>query len=146
LYSSVVNAVANAAAIVAQQLVVERFRTRQMRRTTRGSVPGRHFRKRLRRSVRQVYEELGEVYFRRAYRMKLGTFQRLASILRPYIIATSGKKQETQVKELPPEWTNLVRSSTCLCPALVRWGVVVRHHDYIRYRSHRRDQQVSVCG
>ena len=57
-------------------------------------------------------------------------------------------RQETQhVKELPPKWTNLARSLTCLCPALVRcWGVVVRHHDHVRYRSHRRDQQLLVCG
>ena len=89
--SSVVNPVANAAAVVAQQLVAERFR-RQRRCTNRGSAPGRHFLKRLGRSVREVYQELGEVYFRRAYRMKFGTFQRLASILRPYIIAASGKE------------------------------------------------------
>jgi hypothetical protein len=97
LYSSSVvkNAVANAAAVVAQQLVFERFR-RQRRHKNQGSAPGRRFRKRTRRSVREVYDELRDIYFRRAYRMKFGTFQRLASILRPYIIAASGKKHRSR--------------------------------------------------
>ena len=51
----------------------------------------RTFRKRNRRSVRDIYRELGKDYFRRAYRMKYGTFKRLATDLRPYIIAAMGR-------------------------------------------------------
>ncbi len=52
----------------------------------------RTFWKRNRRSVRNIYRELGKGYFRRApYRMKYGTFKRLATGLRPCIIAAMGR-------------------------------------------------------
>ncbi len=60
--SSVVNLVANVAAVIA-------------------------FSKRTLRSVQDVYNEPGEVYLRRAHRMKFNTFQRLANVLRPHSIA-----------------------------------------------------------
>ena len=93
--SSVVNIVAHAAAIIAHGLVRRRRRRQRTRRTNLGSMTGRSFRKRQRRSVRDIYDQLGDVYFRRAYRMKFRTFQRLAEILHPYIIAASGKKQDS---------------------------------------------------
>ena len=98
LSSSVLNAVASAAAAAAQQHFVRHSRRQRRcpRRVRRGSAPGRRFRKRARRSVRDIYEELGDVYFRRAYRMKFSSFQRLATMLCPYIIAASGKKQSSR--------------------------------------------------
>lgn len=93
--SVTLNAAANVAAAVAHHVFVchtQRQRRRSLR-NRRGSAPGRRFQKRLRRSVRDIYNELGEIYFRRAYRMKFDTFQRLASMLRPYIIAASRQKQ-----------------------------------------------------
>ena len=93
--SSVVNIVAHAAAIIAHGLVRRRRRRQRTRRTNLGSMTGRTFRKRQRRSVQDIYDQLGDVYFRRAYRMKFRTFQRLAEILHPYIIAASGKKQDS---------------------------------------------------
>lgn len=93
-FSSVLNTVANVAAVVAHQVIRRRF---QRRLTNHGGSPrGRSFRKRQRRSVRDIYEELGDVYFRRAYRMKYDTFNRLASLLSPYIIESSGKKQTSR--------------------------------------------------
>ena len=92
-FSSVLNIVANVAAVVAQQVIRRRFQ----RITNHGGSPrGRSFRKRQRRSVRDIYEELGDVYFRRAYRMKYDTFNRLATLLSPYIIESSGKKQTSR--------------------------------------------------
>ena len=120
--SSVLNAVASAAAAVVQQLLVRHSRRQRLSLRSQGSAPGRRFRKQVQRSVRSIYKELGDIYFRRAYRKKFGTFQRLASMLRPYVIAASG--QQTRLKELlPPEWTNLAGSPTCLCPAVVCWGL-----------------------
>ena len=59
-------------------------------------MPGRVFRPRQRRSVRDIYDQLGDVYFCRAYQMKYRTFQNLASMLRQYIIAASGKKENSR--------------------------------------------------
>ena len=91
-FSSLVNTVANVAAVVAHKVIRRR---RQQISYHGGSPLGRRFRKRKRRSVRDIYEELGDVYFRRAYRMKYDTFNRLATELSPYIIAASGKKQRS---------------------------------------------------
>ena len=88
--SSVANVVANVAAVVVD--VAIRRRRLRTRRTKKGSVPGRVFQQRKRRSVRDIYKELGKVYFRRAYRMKYRTFTSLANELRPYIIQASGQK------------------------------------------------------
>jgi hypothetical protein len=107
---AVINAVAQVAVVVAQQELACRIRyqtgtrrpptsqpmtTNQEGSATRRSRPFRRrtrsFRRRTRRSVQDIYRELGDVYFRRAYRMKYSSFRRLASMLRPYIIAASGK-------------------------------------------------------
>jgi hypothetical protein len=42
--------------------------------------------------VREVYKQLGPLYFRRAHRMKFSTFKRLANELRPYILQGAGQK------------------------------------------------------
>ena len=98
--SSVANLVANVAAVVVGSAVSRRVgweRRRRRQRTNRGSVTGRlSFRKRTRRSVKDVFNELGQRYFRRAYRMTFNTFKRLANVLRPYIITASGKKGNTR--------------------------------------------------
>jgi DDE superfamily endonuclease len=65
-----------------------RFRIRQRARPPRT----RHFRVRTRRSVEDIYNELGPMYFRRAYRMKYSTFKKLADELRPNIILACGQK------------------------------------------------------
>ncbi len=93
-FASVLNTVANAVAVVAHQVILRRRRHRMTDHD--GSPLGRSFRTRRRRSVRDIYEELGDVYFRRAYRMKFDTFNRLASMLSPYIVASSGKKQSSR--------------------------------------------------
>ena len=80
------------AAAVANVLLIASQRTR-MRTSHRGTTqPGRTFRKRYRRSVKDIYNELGDIYFRRAYRMKYSTFTCLAKDLHPGIVAASGKK------------------------------------------------------
>ena len=91
---SVANAVANVAANVAAFIVEVAVKRRLLRRrmTNRGSVPEWTFWRRKRRSVRDIYNELGDVYFRRAYRMKYKTFKCLVTLLCPFIVAASRKK------------------------------------------------------
>ena len=89
--SQVANLAACAAAVIACPAIRRRLLRRRMRRHG-GSAPGRlPFRRRHRKSVWDVYNEVGEHYFRRAYRMTVATFMHLATILRPYISAASGK-------------------------------------------------------
>ena len=84
--------VANIAAVLVDLQVRKaqghRFRMRQRARSRRT----RHFRVRKRRSVEDIYNELGSMYFRRAYRMQYCTFKALADELRPYIILACGQK------------------------------------------------------
>lgn len=75
-------------AVLANVLLIASQRTRMKG----GTQPGRTFRKRQRRSVKDIYNELGDTYFRRAYRMQYRTFKRLARELRPGIVDASGKK------------------------------------------------------
>ena len=99
--AAVMSAVANVSiAIIAQrELASRRYRMRQMASmnhqegASSTAQTRRVFRPRRRRSVEDIYKEMGDIYFRRAYRMTYCTFQALASMLRPYIIAASGKKQ-----------------------------------------------------
>ena len=84
--------VANIAAVLvkrwARKVQGRRFR---MHNRTRSHCT-RHFRVRKRRSVEDIYNELGPVYFRRAYRMQYSTFKALADELRPYVIHACGQK------------------------------------------------------
>ena len=90
--SAVANIVANVAAVAVEVAVRRRRLQRRRTRAHGGSMPGRSFRERSRKSVDDIYKQLGKVYFRRAYRMKYRTFKRLASELSPHIIASSGQK------------------------------------------------------
>ncbi len=90
--TGVANVVANVTAVVVDVAVRRRRLRRRRTRNHGGSMPGRSFRVRTRRSVEDIYKQLAKVYFRRAYRMKYRTFKRLAHALRPYIIAASGQK------------------------------------------------------
>jgi hypothetical protein len=127
-FSSVLNIVANVAAVIAQQVIRRRFQ-----RITYhcGSARGCSFRKRQRRSVRDICEELGDVYFQRAYRMKYDTFYRLATLLSPYIIESSGKKQTSRNYQHNGAISPEVRLACALC-----WlGVNLCNHDCIWHRS-----------
>jgi hypothetical protein len=81
--------VANVTAILlerqSRKVQGRRHRKRRSRRT-------RHFQVRKRRSVEDIHNELGPLYFRRAYRMKYSTFKALADELRPHILHACGKK------------------------------------------------------
>jgi hypothetical protein len=97
LDASVANVVANATAVIVERVLRQRHQQSRTRmRNQGGSAPGRTFRRRYRRSVQDIYEELGEVYFRRAYRMKYSSFMSLAAELRPYIITASRQKGTAQ--------------------------------------------------
>jgi hypothetical protein len=80
------NVVAQVIAVVVSATVVS-FSTRTSSTSSPrgGTSYGRTFRKRTRRSVQDIYEEMGDLYFCRAYRMKYETFLELASELGPYI-------------------------------------------------------------
>ena len=84
--------VANTAAVLvdlrARKVQGRRFRMRNRTRSRRT----RHFRVRKRRSVENIYNELGPVYFSRAYRMHYSTFKALADELRPYVIHACGQR------------------------------------------------------
>ncbi len=60
-------------------------------------------RTRTRCSVREVYEQIGPLYFRRrAYRKKFSTFKRLANELRPCIRQAAGRKEvRIHLKDMP---------------------------------------------
>jgi hypothetical protein len=99
--SAAMNAVAHVAVavVLAQQELATleqegRQEPHRLRSNRRYAPPRCGARPRKRRSVADVYQELGDVYFRRAYRMKYNTFKRLASMLHPLIIAASGKSEE----------------------------------------------------
>ena len=47
---------------------------------------------RIRKSVSQIYRELGDTYFRRAFRMKMKTFEELFKILKPGLALAVGSK------------------------------------------------------
>ena len=79
--ASAANVVVNVAAFIVKVAVKRRPLRRRM--TNRGSVPGRTFRRRTRRSVQDIYNELGDVYVRRACGMKYRTFKCLATLLCP---------------------------------------------------------------
>ena len=92
------NIVANAAGVVADVAVTHALRQRKEKV---GSSPGQTIIERTRRSVHDIYKQLGKVYFRRAYRMKYVTFVRLGAMLHSYIIAASGKKGGTLRRYIP---------------------------------------------
>ena len=81
--------VANVTAILldrqSRKVQGRRHRMRRSRRT-------RHFQVHKRRSIEDIYNELGPMYFRRAYQMHYSTFKALADELHPYIIHACGKK------------------------------------------------------
>lgn len=83
--ATVSNVVVSSAAVVVEDVL------RTM--TNQGSArAAQRLRPRRRRSVRDVYRELGSIYFRRAYRMTYISFKRLAALLRPLISASTGYK------------------------------------------------------
>ena len=88
--SSVASIVSNVAAIIVD-VAIRRCRAGQQR-TNHGSIPGRTFQQRKRRSVQDNYKELGKVYFRRAYQMNYRTFKSLAVELCPYSTQPTGQK------------------------------------------------------
>jgi hypothetical protein len=93
LDASAANVVANATAVIAERLLRQRrLQSRTRMRNQGGSAPGRTFRRRYRRSVQDIYEELGNFYFKRAYQTEYSTFMSLTTELRLYIIAASHQK------------------------------------------------------
>jgi hypothetical protein len=94
--SLLLNIVANASAVVVHHILRNRQKRRRTRSTEGFSMHRRTFRKRRRRSVVDIYRELGDAYFRRAYRMSYFTFKRLATLLRPGIVLASGKKESSR--------------------------------------------------
>ena len=86
---SVANVIANVTALVVTKAIRRRALQMRMQRAMRlGSLPGRTFQPRTRRSVHDIHKELGEGYFNR---MKFSTFKRLANELRIYIEGATGQ-------------------------------------------------------
>ena len=110
LDETLANIVANATAVIVQRFLRQcRQKSRTGMRNQGGLAPGRIFRRRYRRSVQDIYEEVGALYFRRAYQMKCSTFMSLVAGLRRYIIAAS----------ILSQWTDFTRCPTYMCHSLV---------------------------
>jgi hypothetical protein len=92
--AAVSDVVANVTAAIVDLSVCQwRLRQRTTRTTPEHVRSRRQLRQRRRRSVRDIYKELGAaIYFRRAYRMTYQSFKHLAALLCPYILAACGKK------------------------------------------------------
>jgi hypothetical protein len=91
--ATVSNIVVNSAAVVVQNVTnLEQRLRRNMPNPLLSNPVRRRCRPRRRRSVSDIYKELGRIYFRRAYRMTYTSFRRLAALLRPYIITACGSK------------------------------------------------------
>jgi hypothetical protein len=90
--SSVANIVANVAAAVSVEIASNSNHSARARTSHQGSFPGRKIRHRIRRSVEDHYRELGDLYFRRAYRMSYDAFTSLSALLRPGILDAMGYK------------------------------------------------------
>jgi hypothetical protein len=101
--SLVANALANVTAAVAIEVVEKQSSSCATRtRTHGGSARGRSFRRRIQRSVEDIYRQLGDVYFRRASRMKYTTFKRLANDLwQSILVDISGQKEEGRSRHVP---------------------------------------------
>jgi hypothetical protein len=117
--SSVASIVSNVAAIIVD-VAIRRCRAGQQR-TNHGSIPGRTFRQRKRRSVQGIYKELGKVYFRRAYQMNYRTFKRLAVELHPYITKPLVRKDEQDTNQMD----RFLQMSNLLVPLV---GLLVAQH------------------
>ena len=90
--AAVSNVVANVAPAVVD-VSVRQWRLRRRTRTPPEHVRSRRqLRQRRRRSVWDIYNELGPTYVQRAYRMRYRSFKHLAALLCPYILAACGKK------------------------------------------------------
>ena len=117
--SLLANALANVAAVVVVDVAEKQSCSSATRTRTRGgSAPGRSFRRRIRRSVEDVYQQLGDLYFRRAYRMKYTTFKRLANDLRQSIVNISGQKNGGQSRH-GPNWR--ISPDVRLACRAIRW-------------------------
>ncbi len=93
---SVVNVAATVAAVIVD-VALRRRALQRARMRNKGLAPGQTFRQHLRRSVKDIYNKFGEVYLRRAYRMKYRTFLSLLATERPpYIMQASGQKGTTR--------------------------------------------------
>ena len=66
-------------------------------------------RRRIRRSVLDVYNELGPIYFRRAYRMKYESFLKLIELLEPFFLSTNLSQSRVN---------GSISNSVCLAVAL----------------------------
>ncbi len=115
-------AVSNVVANVASAVVDVSVRQWRLRRRTTKTPPEhvrsrRQLRQRRRRSVRYIYNELGPIYFRRAYRMTYRSFKHLAALLCPYILAACGKKGN------PRNYRNGPISPDVRLACAIRWFV-----------------------
>ncbi len=128
LDETLANIVENATAVIVQRFLRQcRQKSRTGMRNQGGLAPGRIFRRRYRRSVQDIYEEVGALYFRRAYQMKCSTFMSLVAGLRRYIIAAS----------ILSQWTDFTRCPTYMCHSLVCGRVRTSYtYDHIRYWPH----------
>mgnify|MGYP002784929136 FL=1 len=88
-----------AAAAMAVTFVFTTRRLRSQKKDSRGRRIGSCTRARVRRSVESVYHEIGDVMFRRAYRMTYGSFQELHRLLQPEMQRVHKQIQEEAVRK-----------------------------------------------
>jgi hypothetical protein len=131
--SSVANVIANVTSVVVSAVVCRHTWQTRMQ-TNLGSLPGRTFQPWNRRSIEDIYKELGEGYLRRAYRMNYRTFKTLAAKLCPFVKDASGQKGTANYTPNGPLSSNV---RLCLCDSMVCWRLSLQHYDYIWYWLYR---------
>ena len=116
------------AAVVVVHVVLAHIRKKRLRRTRKGWICIN----RQRRSVLEIRYQLGDPYFRRAYRMSYNSFCHLAALLSKGIMVASGQNQESS-SELHHVHNGRIMPEVRLASAIkvVCWWLIIRYHDDI---------------
>jgi hypothetical protein len=104
-------AIAASAAITIKLLVVKLKMMSQKKSKQRNTI----IRSRIRKLVASIFEELGDIYFHRAYRMKYSTFCTLADMLGPFIASVSRKSPTSKNYRHNGAILTSVRLASALC-------------------------------
>ena len=101
---------------------------------------------RVRKQVQHIYDQLGPIYFQRAFRMNYSLFQKLARKLEDKIIEKSQKNPLASFQRYVPNGpiTPSVRLA-CAAPLLF-WCIIVQLDGYLWYWPYRCIQQHLVCS
>ena len=138
--ATVSNIVVKSAAVVVENVTNLEQQLRRHMTNPPLSNPVQRCRPRRRRSVSDIYKELGSIYFRRAYRMTYASFKRLTALLCPLIIAACGTKELKGIAQTVP----FHQMSDLPVHFDGSRGFYIWYYDYFWYQSNRDNQQLLV--